>query len=86
MRASRPSGTHPGINMRPSSPSFAGLKIRLFALAMVAVVVASSLVEKAAAADAPAPSPTSGATTTALAAPAAALASFSALLFGYLLY
>ncbi|RWW35938.1 hypothetical protein BHE74_00059070 [Ensete ventricosum] len=79
MRASRPSGTHPGINMRPSSPS-------LFALAMVAVVVASSLVEKAAAADAPAPSPTSGATTTALAAPAAALASFSALLFGYLLY
>ncbi|THU73021.1 hypothetical protein C4D60_Mb04t18400 [Musa balbisiana] len=61
----------------------AGPKLRLFAVAMMAVVMASSLVEKAAAAEAPAPSPTSGATT--LAAPAAVLASLSALLFGYFL-
>ncbi|RWW72888.1 hypothetical protein BHE74_00019274 [Ensete ventricosum] len=61
----------------------AGPKLRLFAVAMMAVVMASSLVEKAAAAEAPAPSPTSGATT--LASPAAVLASLSALLFGYFL-
>ncbi|XP_010934741.1 arabinogalactan protein 13 [Elaeis guineensis] len=59
----------------------AGLKLRFFAVAMLAVVMASSLVEKAAAADAPAPSPTSGAS---VAAPAAALASLATLAFGYL--
>lgn len=59
-----------------------GLKQRLVAAAAVAVVAASALVERAAAADAPAPSPTSGAVS--VAAPLAALASLSALAFGYL--
>ncbi|XP_008813729.2 arabinogalactan protein 13 [Phoenix dactylifera] len=57
----------------------AGLKLRFFAVAMLAVVMASSLVEKAAAADAPAPSPTSSAS-----AAAPALASLATIAFGYL--
>ncbi|KAJ8506540.1 hypothetical protein OPV22_007426 [Ensete ventricosum] len=69
----------------PSLPTMeAGRKLVLFTVAMMAVVMASSLVEKVAAVDAPAPSPTSGAVT-APAAPAAILASLSALLFGYFL-
>ncbi|CAL9165501.1 unnamed protein product [Musa hybrid cultivar] len=60
----------------------AGLKLRLFAVAVMAVVAASSLVEKAVATDAPAPGPSSGAAAT-LAAPAAVLASLSALVVGY---
>ncbi|CAL9044746.1 unnamed protein product [Musa banksii] len=69
----------------PSLPTMeAGRKLVLFTVAMMAVVMASSLVEKVAAVDAPAPSPTSGAVT-APAAPAAVLASISVLLFGYFL-
>ncbi|RWV81907.1 hypothetical protein GW17_00056632 [Ensete ventricosum] len=60
----------------------AGLKLRLFAVAVMAVVAASSLVEKAVASDAPSPGPSSGAAAT-LAAPAAVLASLSALVVGY---
>lgn len=56
------------------------MKLRFFSVAMLAVVMASSLVEKAAAAEAPAPSPTSGAS---FAAPTA-VASLAAVAFGYL--
>ncbi|KAJ8513618.1 hypothetical protein OPV22_004052 [Ensete ventricosum] len=48
----------------------------------MAVVAASSLVEKAVASDAPSPGPSSGAAAT-LAAPAAVLASLAALVVGY---
>ncbi|RWW00760.1 hypothetical protein GW17_00036253, partial [Ensete ventricosum] len=60
----------------------AALKFRLFAVAMIAVVMASSLVEKAAAAEAPAPSPTSGTATSSISATAAA--ALFTLTFGYL--
>ncbi|WOL04993.1 hypothetical protein Cni_G13716 [Canna indica] len=60
----------------------ATLKLRLSAVAMIAVVMASSLVEKAVAAEAPAPSPASGATSSSTAA--AAVASLAALAFGHL--
>ncbi|URE23568.1 hypothetical protein MUK42_25601 [Musa troglodytarum] len=61
----------------------AAIKLKLFAMAMMAVVMAASMVQKAAAAQAPAPSPTSGAPTSSTTA--AALASVAALAFGYLL-
>ncbi|CAA6659091.1 unnamed protein product [Spirodela intermedia] len=61
----------------------AGLKMRLLAMAGVAVVAASSLVEMAAAADAPAPPPSSG--VGAITGPVAAVAALSAFAFGFLI-
>lgn len=63
----------------------ATLKLKFFAVAMMAIVVASSMVERTAAAEAPAPAPIpmSGAS---VSAPAAALAALTALAFGLLLH
>ncbi|XP_042391635.1 arabinogalactan protein 13-like [Zingiber officinale] len=65
----------------------AALKHRLFAIVVIAVVVASSFVEKAAAAEAPAPGPASGAgPMDYVSVPAVALAAFFALRFGYFVF
>ncbi|XP_058073759.1 arabinogalactan protein 14-like [Magnolia sinica] len=55
------------------------LKVRIFAVALMAVIMATSMIERTAAADAPAPSPTSDATS--LFAPTL-FASLTALIFG----